>query len=461
MSNRFHFIGLCLFALAVSGCSDDSKENGEDSNSLNHRVNSFLEGHFKKEYLWADEIRNKSTDKQLAPESYFDDMRYTGDSWSRLTNEPQEGEIAATEDGYNYGFGFYSTIWKEGNSYLGIKINHVYPGSSAAKAGLERGDLIVQIDGESITDQNIGKISSTQSISVTVNKKMEPSNTQTHTLSYGRYTVEPLLANTIFTYEGKKIGYLYYTSFVYNEQKTSLSEMNDLFARFRSEQVDEFVLDLRSNGGGYSRTAVHMASLMAPNEAVNSEEVLIYKKWNATMESNVGAANKKETLDKSVPAASRLGLTRYWIITTPQTASSSEMLISGLRSYLGNAQVITVGEKTHGKYTGGVVYSPTASDIKSWNGYFITVTYTNRDGESVKGGISPTYPFPVTYEQHNSLFDDVSQLGSPTEPYLAAVLKHMTGVAPQTDSRAAGTMLPLVSRPLDIPARLIFEKITD
>ena len=447
-------LGIALFYSCSDKNVDDEDGDGNETLTLNQSVNTFLEGHFKKEYLWAAEIKSKSPSKSLEPATYFSGMTHSGDKWSRLTDEPQEGEIAAASEGYDYGYGFLLTVWTSSETtIIGAKVNHVYPGSPAARAGIQRGDMITKIDGSSISSANQDKLISGSNVSFEVWKKMDKEDTKTYVLTSGRFTVTPILKDTIFTYEGKRIGYLYYASFTYSGPSDT-TDLSRVFKKFKGN-VDEFIFDLRYNGGGYSNVATHIASLLAPSSVVDQEDILIYKQWNKDMQNAVGQANREERFNKNVPVGSRLGLSKLWFITTASTASSSELLISGLWPSMGKENIRTVGGTTHGKNAGGLTYSPKENDLKNWHAYLITMTYTNKNSQSVSGGISATYPFPGS--NNKVIYDDISDLGDPTDPYIAKVLELITGKSPLSRAPSETPRQAYTATLLGNPTYLIFE----
>ena len=58
--------------------------------------------------------------------------------------------------------------------------------------------------------------------------------------------------NKVIQMGGKKIAYLMYTKFSQGFDK----ELNSVFAEFKSEGVDELILDLRYNRGGLTKTFI-------------------------------------------------------------------------------------------------------------------------------------------------------------------------------------------------------------
>lgn len=155
-------------------------------------------------------------------------------------------------------------------------------------------------------------------------------------LNAQKYEVNPILKNTVIEEGDKKIGYLAYASFVYKNQ-SSLDELTRIFNEFKTQEIDELILDLRYNGGGYNHAAVHLASLIAPTSAVMSNKLLIYKQWNEKYQAiyQNSSLMTEEHLNAKVPENARLGLEKVWILTNNSTASASEVVHIGPKTLYG------------------------------------------------------------------------------------------------------------------------------
>jgi len=129
------------------------------------------------------------------------------------------------------------------------------------------------------------------------------------------------------------IGYLHLTSFIENSE----GELDTAFADFKNDNVQELVLDLRYNGGGRTRIARKLASLIAGTEA--DGELLIEYRFNGKYDPNF--SRRDFSTEENA-----LNLKRVVVLTTNRTASSSEIVINSLKPYV---EVVTIGSRTRGK----------------------------------------------------------------------------------------------------------------
>lgn len=412
---------ICLFLVFIGlllSCEDTSVRPSP-SRGTYVRINTFTKDKMTDQYFWANEVKDKQIEEDLDPATYFANMKYTEDPWSRITKSQGAGEIADAS-GFDNGFGYNLNFWED-KGYIIAEVNFVYDNSSAAKAGLKRGDLITRMNGKKITTENYTDLyySSSLSIGLSENETAEPYKTLE--LTAQNMAINPVLEYGIITHQERNIGYVAYSSFVYRNT-TSLLQLNNVFKELKEKGIEELILDLRYNTGGYMLAVKRLCSLIAPEEVVESEELLIHKRWNDVYQAKYAEMPEQleEHFDKTVPEASRLNLPRLWVITSKVTASASELLISALSPYM---EVHVIGETTVGKNMGGITFTPTESDLQGWNITLISLLYTNSRGESVRGGIRPEVHMAETFPHQH-------ELGDPNEPLLAATLAQIPGKTP-------------------------------
>ena len=146
---------------------------------------------------------------------------------------------------------------------------------------------------------------------------------------------------------------------MYNSFTSSYdSQLNAAFAQLKGEGATELVLDLRYNSGGSVQTAVYLASMITGQF---NGQLFAKEKWNDEVQvwfdanhpdwiSNnfVNKITKEGNIEESINS---LNLPKLYVITSSSSASASELIINGLKPYI---NVITIGTKTSGKYTGSI-----------------------------------------------------------------------------------------------------------
>lgn len=402
-------------------CNKD-KVNPDDNQdlTLEERMNKFTAQVMKDLYLWADKVNDENISIQQSPNDFFEAIKYKEDNWSYL--EENESTTKASSEGTETSFGYRIQFYKLGDNIVMGMILFVYPNSPAAKSGLKRGDMIVKNNNEWLDENNYKNV-----ITGSTAKLQTGILTQTQIIAHNEVfdlqtspiELEPILLDTVLQIDNsnKKIGYLVYTSFIDNESN-SLSDLSRAIGRLKEAQIDEFILDLRYNSGGMSTAAGWLGSLLAPESAVRQNALLINKQWNVTYQEkykNNPTALEQHFDSKALP--DNLNLQKIYIFTGTNTASASEVVISGLRPYIPN--IILIGEKTAGKYAGMSKVTP-EKELQKWTLWPVTFTYTNANGENVQGGITPDY----TIKEYT---DYLPPFGDTDDPLLGKAIELITG----------------------------------
>lgn len=252
-----------------------------------------------------------------------------------------------------------------GGMALGLVIRLVAPDTEAAKAGIKRGDFITKVNGITVTESNYQSLASSifkGNVTVTVNDVDFTNSAAVVTprgdISFGSslYT-DPAIykASVTTTKSGKKIGYLLHMGFdmAYDEQ------MIDIFNQFKTEGIDELIIDLRYNPGGMVLSSTVLGTLVAGSQ--HKDKIYLRTTYNSTRTAKgekgeyfIGNPSNPENpegyqnIAKALDAAA--GLKRVFVITSGTTASASELLINGLRGI--GIEVNTIGLRTLGKNAG-------------------------------------------------------------------------------------------------------------
>jgi len=241
----------------------------------------------------------------------------------------------------NVGFGMAAKVDELNNELV---ISFVYDNSSAKKIGLSRGDRIIAIndidlhsvmaDEQFIWTDFWSEIDDSQAVSFTWRTLNGAIVSQS--MSSSQVTTNTIFATTTIDSTAGKIGYLVYNSFI----DPSSADLNQAFAYFKDEGIEELIVDLRYNHGGTSRMSNQLASQIGGDIVAGN----IY---------NMPTNNNNHQSDIEIfnlnGVQHFLSMSRVVFITTEESSSGSEVLINSLKPYL---DVKLVGQKTNGKPVG-------------------------------------------------------------------------------------------------------------
>jgi C-terminal processing protease CtpA/Prc len=176
--------------------------------------------------------------------------------------------------------------------------------------------------------------------------------------------INPFHIDTLYQVEGKRIAYLMYNEFATGPQNegtedTYNKQMKTIFARFKAQQPDALILDLRYNNGGYLQCAQALGSLIAPASSLGKNFV------NLQFNAKANPQSQTYPLLESY-ADANLDLSKVYILTTSHTASASEALVNGLIPYMGKENVVLIGERTEGKNVAMKAFRNDTHGITLW-----------------------------------------------------------------------------------------------
>ena len=314
---------------------------------------------------------------------------------------------------------------------------YVLPNSSAEQAGVKRGDIFMEVNGQQLTRSNYRSLLSQDNF---VASYAEISNNvisltgETAELSGTELAENPVHIATVIEKEGLKIGYLMYNGFTSDFD----AQLNDAFGYFKSQNIDELVIDLRYNGGGSVETASDLSSMITGGyEGELLATMIMNEKWKAIYQKeapeyvNFRFNNTIRTGEQ----INSLNLETVYVIATFGSASASELLINGLDPYI---NVVHIGSKTAGKYQSSrTLYDSdhmmfAKVDVNPSHKYAIQPLISkmaNSVGKSDYGsGLTPDIE---AAEGLNYL-----PLGDPEEPMLKVALNTILGI-PQAEESAA------------------------
>jgi carboxyl-terminal processing protease len=232
------------------------------------------------------------------------------------------------------------------------------------------------------------------------------------------------IVSTIPTASGA-VGYMLFNDHI----ATAESELVAGIRQLQSAGVNDLVLDLRYNGGGYLDIASELAYMIAgpvPTAGEVFDQITFNAQYPSTNPVTGAPLTPTPFHDVSqgfstAPGGSLpyLALPRVFVLTGPQTCSASEALMNGLRGV--NVQVIQIGSTTCGKPYG---FYP--QDNCGTTYFSIQFQSSNAQGFSnYSDGFSPQNSSALTSAvlPGCAVADDFSHaLGDPAEGRLAAAL---------------------------------------
>lgn len=248
-----------------------------------------------------------------------------------------------------------------------LRVRSVERESPAGRAGIRRGWRITKINGNNnITSANADFIVSNVYNSSSTNFSFQkPDNSSIDiTLSAATYQERPVFVDTTYTIASKKIGYMVFNSFLGDTAQVQ-NDFQRIFNRFATQNINDLVVDLRYNGGGYVNLQNVLANYLVKSSAHGN--VMMTEQFNKKFSSQY---NRTTYFRKR----GSLNLNRIYFIVSNNTASASELLINSLKPYM---DVRLVGPtKTHGKAVG---YFPI--DVGDWYIFPVSFRTVNKNGE--------------------------------------------------------------------------------
>ena len=437
MKKNIH-IALTAILLTLTSCGED--RTGEFYALIEDRM--WIEETMRANYLWAEEmpVIDNEDDYFKERETFFKNLLSKqalggkGDKYSYMEETANEATSRSKmlDRTSTYGMDCELTNDPTGaTNHTFARVLYVLPGSPAENASIKRGDWLQAINGERITTSNYQLLKNGPSAEMVRSTLALSDNGYVwetpDTLNVSpsiSMEINPFFLDTLYEVSGQRIAYMVYNEFstgpANNGTETTYNDqMKQIFANFKAQQPDAFILDLRYNNGGYLQCAQALGSLLAPSSALGQDFA------NLQFNANANTQQKKYPLSTQY-ADANLNLERIYILTTSHTASASEVIINGLIPYLGAENVIVIGEKTEGKNVAMSEYKNETYGFTLWP----AVAYvTNSEGfGDYSDGFKPTYEL-VERKVASWL-----PLGDTQEYLLSHAIEHITtGAIPATD----------------------------
>lgn len=198
--------------------------------------------------------------------------------------------------------------------------------SPARDAGIEAGDIILDIDGESDAQSMITKINSEESIDLNV---MNAKGVRNILLSKGEVKFENLEASLIKDVEGRNYLYLKLTNFL---DEKACDHIKSRSLELLESSPEGVILDLRNNGGGRVDVAKCLMALYLEPGSLNWLE-----KNLSTSKVTASVIKQDHRIFQDLPGV---------VLINAKSASASEALAMFLQAY---RKSYVMGETSFGK----------------------------------------------------------------------------------------------------------------
>ncbi len=446
---------IALLAGCGGGSSGTSSVGGSPSSSAFARSSTlanmctvtgeqrFARAYLDEAYLWYREIPTVDASVYTSVVNYFYALLVTTPDPNGLPKDQFSFVIAAKDadaftTGINVGYGVQWKLDALGRQRVAL----IAADSPAADAGMARGGQL-----ERIVERTPASWYPNQAGAYARFLYRDTPNAGAREITLNARTVKenpvPIISS-VTTPAGQKAGYLLFTDHAQGAQDKLIAAMQTI----RSQGLQELVMDLRYNSGGYLYIAQALASMITGTRTngLVFESLRYNDKRDADSRASAfafsGTVQYGETTYATGYPLPRLNLRRVYVLTSEETCSASESIINGLRGV--DVEVVLIGAPTCGK-----PYGFTRKD-NCGRAYFpIEFQGTNAKGfGDYSAGFAPSC----------SAIDDFDRaLGQASEGQLATALRHLDtgqcgiaqarGFMPQPNTLSADTPSMDVPRP--------------
>lgn len=255
------------------------------------------------------------------------------------------------------------------------------PGSPSERAGLQGGDIILEIDGQSTSgvslDEAVRRLRGAEGTVVNLTVKNGEASPRAVNITRSKIEVESVTLENRRINEGSEAVYAYLklTSFT----NTTDVEFKSLTRNLLVDQPQGIVLDLRNNPGGVLDTAVNIAS-----QFLKKDSIILFEE-KAGAKTPYPVATDGELLDRPLI-----------VLVNGGSASAAEILAGALQD---NDRAQVIGSRTFGK---GTVQN--FIELNNQGSLKLTIArWLTPSGRSIdEAGITPDQEIELTGDDYNS-----------------------------------------------------------
>lgn len=417
--------GLAISAL-VSSCGED--RSGEYYALIT--TQTWMYETMQQEYLYYQDIpEKKSLNFFNKPSDFLNSMVSSKDKKSGSTFSHIDSVFVTTRStSTTPTFGFEGTMVRAENGSYGIRVLYTQENSPAEEVGLKRGDLIIAANNKKINSSDLFYITSPKEAYLfTMGKLNERGFDTLQTVQMPSPRIvenKNIYKSDIMEIAGKRVAYIMYNEFGNNDAEN----LKLLFKDIAGQSVDDIILDLRYNPGGYVNIAQLVSTNLAPQEAIGN---VFLKMTHNDKINQTDILNFEQSL---LANGSPVNYKNLYVITSSNTASASEIVINCLRPYMAG-RLIQVGTATFGKNVAQQLYTDEAKApmLEFW---MTNSLLSNAEDFSdyYTSGLKPDY------EKAENFKGELGELGTAQDSLMIPIIKHIeTGSFPTTETPDAAS----------------------
>jgi C-terminal processing protease CtpA/Prc len=420
--------------------------------------NNFLRSFSNRTYLWYDEITDRDPGNYNNPLTYFDLLRTTALS---PTGAPKD-KFHFTYDSLEYcqlsqggvsaGYGASWAILEASPPNRAIVVAYTEPNTPATANNLLRGAEVLEVDGAAVSDGNANVLNAglfpsalNEAHTFTIR---DPNGTIRSVTMTSQQITNAMVQNVdVINTPTGDIGYM---TFNYHRAPAEEELIDAINFLNQGPGIDDLVLDIRYNGGGFLDIAAQLAYMIAGPvpTAGRTFELTQFNDKHPVTNPITGRPIEPtpfhdETLGFSVVPGQplpTLNLSRVFVLTGPGTCSASEAVMNGLRGV--GVEVIQIGSTTCGKPYG--FYAQENCGTTYFTIQFRGVNEANF-GDYTDGFTPVAVDDGEAQVRGCQVADDYSeQLGNPAENRLEVALAYQAGL---------GCVAPIGAAPGDAAAK--------
>jgi carboxyl-terminal processing protease len=279
-----------------------------------------------------------------------------------------------------------------------------FEGTPASKAGIKAGDIIMEIDGQSLhglpLTEVLRKVRGPAGSTISV-KVREPKTGEIRQIKMHRQVIR--IPPVRYTVIRPGIAYIRIKNFQESAPR-DVEEVLDQIAGMATGDLSGLILDLRDNPGGLFDEAIDVADLFIPSGRITS----------------VMGRNSGLNREFRASGQTRFRMPPTVVLINRGTASASEILAGALQ---GRPNVVVVGERSFGKASVQAVF-PMRQGMAL---RITTAHYYTADGRDIDGkGLEPDIVLEEDSDEIRERIDVLSKDQLTSDPWITKALEYLT-----------------------------------